>query len=118
MDFTTQVMIGTLFLLSAVILAKIITVHLIVGINQQISQIEQVRQETLNRLKVLEAQKAVAGKNQKTLEAKRAGLLKRKKHLEEQLKVFEKEDRRIRERDNLRKVQLTHRSEKSLALQE
>ena len=106
METSLNMIAGTAALIMAfmVMVAKLLLTQRLASINRQISQLSQVKQNALSRLKMAQSQKAIAQKNKKAPEAKKVKLAKKLSHLEQELKEARKEEDVRRKRVLARKI--------------
>lgn len=101
-------MIVALVLMFGSIGAKVITSQLLERMRRQISQVESVKQESMNRLKVVQRQKEITEANKTNLAGKKARLTKRFKRVKKEMSEIEQEEdarkKRQDSRQDLRKV--------------
>ena len=88
------------------VFVKILTGHLINSRKNLIALVDKDRKHSLGQLKTAQAQKKVAGKNKAVLEAKKKKMMKKEKELQTQLKGFEQEAKRRRQKGEELKSQL------------
>ena len=98
-------MMVALLLMLGSIGVKVVTAQLITRMRQQIGQVASVKQEVLNRLKVVQSQKAVADQNKGALINKKTKLVKRFKRLKRELSEIEEEVDARKQRQALRKIE-------------
>ncbi len=93
---------AALILALAAIVAKVMFTQRLAGINRQINQLSQTKNDALNRLRSALGQKAVAQKNSRGLEAKKAKLEKQISRLKQDLTEAREEKNVRRQRARAR----------------
>jgi len=106
MNIDTASMTIALVLMLAAVAAKMITSQLINKMKSQIAWVDHERKQSLGRLKTVQAQKKVAGKNKATLEGKKRALKKKIKGLKVELKGYKEEGKRRRRKSEESKGQV------------
>ena len=106
METSLNMIAGTaaLIMVLMVMAAKLLLTQRLASINRQISQLSQVKQNALNRLKQAQSQKAIAQKNKRGLELKKGKLEKKISHLKQELSKGRKEEDVRRKRVSVRKI--------------
>ncbi len=89
---------AALILTLTVMLAKLLFSQRLAGINRQINQLSQTKNDALNRLRAAQGRKAVAQKNNRGLEWKKAKLEKKLSHLKQELTEAREEENVRRQR--------------------
>ena len=86
---------AALIMIVVVIASKVVSTRMAASLKDQISQISQLKQDSLNRLKQAQSQRAVVVKNKGLLERKKSSLEKKLSRLkQEQAEAKEEEDAR------------------------
>ena len=102
--FEMPAIMAALVLAIAVVGAKAMTTQLLARMNRQISQVAQVRQEALTRLKTAQSQKNVVGKNLSILEKKKNKLAKQIAGLKKEMAELKEEEKARRQRSEARHI--------------
>ena len=84
-------LVTALCMMFMVVAAKIITTMRLSSLEKQLSVLEGLRQESLNRLKVIENEKAIANANLYVLKNRKVVFIKRQKHLRNKIEEIDKE---------------------------
>ncbi len=93
---------AALILTLTVMLAKLLFTQRLAGINREINQLSQTKNDTLNRLRAAQGRKAVAQKVNKGLERKKAKLEKQISHAKQDLTEAREEESVRRQRARAR----------------
>jgi Skp family chaperone for outer membrane proteins len=99
-------MATSLVLMAGAVIAKLVTTQLVGHMNRQISQVGQVKQEALGRLKTAQSQKAIIEQNQRNLDAKKKKLEKKMDRLRDAMDELKQDEQARRQRSAIRKVDL------------
>ena len=99
--YETPALVAALCMMFMVVAAKIITTMRLSSLEKQLSVLERLRQESLNRLKALENEKAIANANLYVLTNKKLVFIKRQKHLRNKIEENDKEVLARRERTEI-----------------
>ena len=84
-------LVTALCMMFMVVAAKIITTMRLSSLEKQLSVLEGLRQESLNRLKAIENEKAIANANLYVLTNKKLVFIKRQKYLRNKIEEIDKE---------------------------
>ena len=84
-------LVTALCMMFMVVAAKIIITMRLSSLEKQLSVLEGLRQESLNRLKAIENEKAIANANLYVLTNKKLVFIKRQKHLRNKIEEIDKE---------------------------
>ena len=95
---------AAVIMIFAVMAGKLMTTQLLARMNRQISQTAHIRQDSLNRLKSAQSQKAVMEKNKSLLDRKKNKLAKKLARMKQELGEAEGEETARRERSQARRV--------------
>ena len=102
--FEVVAMAAALALMFAAVGAKIFTSQLIGRMKARISQVAQVKQEALGRLKMSQSQKAVTEQNKATLVTKKTKISKKLNRLKSEMGRMKEEEAVRRQRTEMRKL--------------
>ena len=94
-------LVTALCMMFMVVAAKIIITMRLSSLEKQLSVLEGLRQESLNRLKAIENEKAIANANLYVLTNKKLVFIKRQKHLRNKIEENDKEVLARRERTEI-----------------
>ena len=94
-------LVTALCMMFMVVAAKIIITMRLSSLEKQLNVLEGLRQESLNRLKVIENEKAIANANLHVLTNKKLVFIKRQKHLRNKIEENDKEVLARRERTEI-----------------
>ena len=97
-------MIAALVMVCVVLGAKVMITQLVGRMHRQISQVSQVKQEALNRLKTAQGQKSVVEKNKIILDKKKGKLAKKLSALKQEMAGMKEEENARRQRAESRRV--------------
>ena len=84
--------------------AKLMITQLLSRLKRQISQVAQIKQDSLNRLKSAQSHKAIMEKNKSMLERKKTKLAKKLSHIKQELAGVKEEESARRQRVQSRRV--------------
>ena len=84
-------LVTALCMMFLVVAAKVITTMNLSRLKKELNVLEELRQEGLNRLKVIENEKFIVTANFNTLTSKKLGLIKRQKYLRNKIEEIDKE---------------------------
>ena len=104
--YETPALVAALCMMFMVVAAKIITTMRLSSLEKQLSVLEGLRQEALNRLRAFENEKAIANANLSILTKKKLGVIKRREFLKNELEEFNKDESKRQERADARKVKM------------
>ena len=102
--FEVIAMAAALGLMFAAVGAKIFTAQLIGRMKARISQVAQVKQEALGRLKMSQSQKAVIEQNKAALLTKKTKAAKKLNRLKSEMGQMKEEEAVRRQRTEMRKI--------------
>ena len=94
-------LVTALCMMFMVVAAKVITTVRLSSLEKQLNVLEGLRQESLNRLKVIENEKAIANANLYVLKNRKVVFIKRQKHLRNKIEEIDKEVLARRERTEI-----------------
>ena len=100
-SYEIPALVTALCMMFMVVAAKIITTMRLSSLEKQLSVLERLRQESLNRLKALENEKAIANANLYVLTNKKLVFIKRQKYLRNKIEENDKEVLARRERTEI-----------------
>lgn len=103
--FEAVAMVAALGLMFAAVGAKIMMAQLITRMKTQISQVAQVQQGAMGRLKMVQSQKKIGEKNKAVLTTKKGKLAKKLTRLKKEIGEMEEEQQARRQRTDMRKVE-------------
>jgi hypothetical protein len=98
-------MIMAVVFIFGVVIAKVMTTHLVGHMNRQISQVASVRQEVLNRLKAAQGQKMVVTKNLAMLDKKKNKVDKAIGRIKKEMQSYKEEETARRSKSAARKIE-------------
>ncbi len=96
--------VAALIMAFSVMAAKLMITQLLSRMNRQISQVAQLRQDSLNRLKSAQSHKAVMEKNKSMLERKKDKLAKKLSRMKRDLAEVKDDEDARRQRVQSRRV--------------
>ena len=99
--YETPALVSALCMMVMVVGAKVITTMCLSSLEKKLNVLEGVRQESLNRLKAIENEKAIANANLYVLTNKKLVFIKRQKHLRNKIEENDKEVLARRERTEI-----------------
>lgn len=106
MDWTFEIiaMSSALFFMFASIIAKVLTIRLIIHMKQSVKDVQMQKSHMMNQLKNAAAQRAVGERNKLSAERKLAKREKKMRDLQRELNSYQKENqRREIKRDDVKK---------------
>jgi uncharacterized protein HemX len=107
MDGLEVVLISaSLVIMIGAVIAKVVTTQLIAHMNRQISQVAQVKQEALGRLKTAQSQKAIVEQNQRIMDTKKKKLEKKMERLRQTMDELKQGEQARKQRTGMRHVDL------------
>ena len=89
--YETPALVSALCMMVMVVGAKVITTVGLSSLEEQLSVLEGLRQESLNRLRATENEKAIANANLHVLTNKKLVFIKRQKYLRNKIEKIDKE---------------------------
>ena len=104
--YETPALVAALCMMFMVVAAKIITTMRLSSLKKELNVVEVLRQESLNRLRAFENEKAIANANLSILTKKKLGIIKRREFLKNELEDFVREAAKRQERADSRKVKM------------
>ena len=104
MDLSMITGTAALVMALSVMAAKLIITQLLSRMKRQISQVAQIKQDSLNRLKSAQSHKAIMEKNKSMLERKKTKLAKKLSHMKQELAGVKEEESARRQRVQSRRV--------------
>ena len=102
--YETPALVSALCMMVMVVGAKVITTMCLSSLEKKLNVLEGVRQESLNRLRALENEKAVMNANLSLLTNKKKGFIKRREHLKNEIEEIDKEIAIRQDRADSRKI--------------
>ncbi len=103
--FEIAAMIAALGLMATAVGIKIFTAHLITRMKSQISQVGQIKQGTLGRLKAVQSQKTVSEQNKAALLTKKTRISKKLNRLKSEMERMKGAEAVRKQRSEMRKVE-------------
>jgi len=103
--FEVIAMAVALGLMFAAVGAKIFTAQLIGHMKARISQVAQIKQDALGRLKMSQSQKAVTEQNKASLLTKKSKIAKKLNRLKSEMGQMKEEEAVRRQRTEMRKIE-------------
>jgi len=104
--YVIPALVVALCMMFMVVAAKIITTMRLSSLKKELNVVEVLRQESLNRLRAFENEKAIANANLSILTKKKLGIIKRREFLKNELEDFVREAAKRQERADSRKVKM------------
>ena len=98
-------MVAALVFMFAAVGAKILTTQLIGRMKRHISQVAQIKSETMGRLKSAQNQKAVIEQNQNVLLSKKNEIAKKLGRMKKEMGTLQSEESQRKQRSSMRKVE-------------
>lgn len=103
--FEIVAMGAAMVLMFAAVGVKVLSAQLIAHMRAQISQVAQVKQEALGRLKAAQSQKLVNDKNKAVLVSKKGKIVKKMRRMKTEVGQMKEDADARRQRTDMRKVE-------------
>ena len=103
-SYEIPALVTSLCMMFMVVAAKIITTMRLSSLEKELNVLEGLRQESLNRLKAIENEKAIANANLYVLTNKKLVFIKRREHLKNEIEEIDKEIAIRQDRADSRKI--------------